>query len=205
MGRRAAGRAGRSDRSSQEGATTARRSPRGGPLAGGGYRGRADLVRYVRPRPGGAERDDPSEGGVVQPDATPGLRASSGTYLRWHLLDHMPEQFQLPGIQHTLRYTADAELVAARIAEQGAPGGCRQPHALPGGRPGSSRPRRTSWSSAPSSGSWADSRTTRPSLQVRPARAVAAVRRPSGVGVERGPPVAGPSGRRPDHRGASWR
>ncbi|MGH9274119.1 MAG: hypothetical protein ACRDZU_05665 [Acidimicrobiales bacterium] len=42
-----------------------------------------------------------------------------GTYLRWHLLDHMPEQFQLPGIQHALRYTADAKLVAARIAGEG--------------------------------------------------------------------------------------
>lgn len=42
-----------------------------------------------------------------------------GTYLRWHLLDHMPEQFQLPGIQHALRYTADAELLAARLAGEG--------------------------------------------------------------------------------------
>lgn len=43
-----------------------------------------------------------------------------GSYLRWHLLDHMPEQFQLPGIQHALRYVADADLIAARIAGEGA-------------------------------------------------------------------------------------
>jgi hypothetical protein len=42
-----------------------------------------------------------------------------GSYLRWHLLDHMPEQFQLPGMQHAIRYTADAEHVAARIAGDG--------------------------------------------------------------------------------------
>ena len=30
-----------------------------------------------------------------------------GSYLRWHLLDHMPEQYQLPGIQLGLRYLAD--------------------------------------------------------------------------------------------------
>jgi hypothetical protein len=52
----------------------------------------------------------------LTPPAPPG---DDGSYLRWHLLDHMPEQFQLPGIQHALRYTADAELVAARIAGEG--------------------------------------------------------------------------------------
>lgn len=38
-----------------------------------------------------------------------------GSYLRWHLLDHMPEQFQLPGIVHAQRWIADGDLVDARI------------------------------------------------------------------------------------------
>ncbi len=38
-----------------------------------------------------------------------------GSYLRWHLLDHMPEQYQLPGIQFALRYIADGELLQNRI------------------------------------------------------------------------------------------
>lgn len=42
-----------------------------------------------------------------------------GSYLRWHLLDHMPEQFQLPGIQQALRYLADDDLRALRIAGDG--------------------------------------------------------------------------------------
>ena len=42
-----------------------------------------------------------------------------GSYLRWHLLDHMPEQFQLPGVQHALRYLADDRCRAARIAGDG--------------------------------------------------------------------------------------
>ena len=40
------------------------------------------------------------------PPAPPG---DDGSYLRWHLLDHMPEQYQLPGIQLALRYIADGE------------------------------------------------------------------------------------------------
>jgi len=42
-----------------------------------------------------------------------------GSYLRWHLLDHMPEQYQLPGIQLGLRYLADADCMAARVAASG--------------------------------------------------------------------------------------
>ena len=42
-----------------------------------------------------------------------------GSYLRWHLLDHMPEQFQLPGIVNATRWTADAKCVAGRIAGEG--------------------------------------------------------------------------------------
>ncbi len=42
-----------------------------------------------------------------------------GSYLRWHLLDHMPEQYQLPGIQLGLRYVADDDCMAARVAASG--------------------------------------------------------------------------------------
>src|SRR5947209_20560063 len=42
-----------------------------------------------------------------------------GGYLRWHLLDHMPEQFQLPGIVHGLRWIADGEYPAHRLAAVG--------------------------------------------------------------------------------------
>lgn len=42
-----------------------------------------------------------------------------GSYLRWHLLDHMPEQYRLPGIQLGLRYLADADCRAARLVASG--------------------------------------------------------------------------------------
>ena len=42
-----------------------------------------------------------------------------GSYLRWHLLDHMPEQYQLPGIQFALRYIADGEYLERRIVATG--------------------------------------------------------------------------------------
>jgi hypothetical protein len=42
-----------------------------------------------------------------------------GSYLRWHLLDHMPEQYQLPGIQYALRYIADGKYLDSRIAAAG--------------------------------------------------------------------------------------
>ncbi len=38
------------------------------------------------------------------PPAPPG--DDMGGYLRWHLLDHMPEQYQLPGILHATRWMA---------------------------------------------------------------------------------------------------
>ncbi|SEO49038.1 hypothetical protein [Trujillonella endophytica] len=51
---------------------------------------------------------------------TPPLPADDdGSYLRWHLLDHMPEQYQLPGLVHALRYIADGDYPAARIAGEG--------------------------------------------------------------------------------------
>ncbi len=40
-------------------------------------------------------------------------------YLRWHLLDHMPEQYQLPGIVQGLRWIADGDYPAHRIAAHG--------------------------------------------------------------------------------------
>jgi hypothetical protein len=43
-----------------------------------------------------------------------------GGYLRWHLLDHMPEQYQLPGIVHGLRWIADGDYPGHRLAARGA-------------------------------------------------------------------------------------
>ena len=42
-----------------------------------------------------------------------------GSYLRWHLLDHMPEQYQLPGIVHGLRWIADRDYVDHRLQPTG--------------------------------------------------------------------------------------
>jgi hypothetical protein len=42
-----------------------------------------------------------------------------GSYLRWHLLDHMAEQYQLPGIQYALRYIADGAYLDSRIVATG--------------------------------------------------------------------------------------
>ena len=42
-----------------------------------------------------------------------------GSYLRWHLLDHMPEQYQLPGIVHGLRWIADGDYLEHRLAADG--------------------------------------------------------------------------------------
>jgi hypothetical protein len=42
-----------------------------------------------------------------------------GSYLRWHLLDHMPEQYQLPGIVHGLRWIADGDYVDRRLVARG--------------------------------------------------------------------------------------
>ena len=42
-----------------------------------------------------------------------------GGYLRWHLLDHMPEQYQLPGIVHGLRWIADGDYADHRLAAHG--------------------------------------------------------------------------------------
>ncbi|OBK25390.1 hypothetical protein A5634_26565 [Mycobacterium asiaticum] len=46
----------------------------------------------------------------------------AGGYLRWHLLDHMPEQYKLPGIVSGLRWIADGDYPAHRIAADGALG-----------------------------------------------------------------------------------
>jgi hypothetical protein len=42
-----------------------------------------------------------------------------GSYLRWHLLDHMPEQYQLPGIVLAQRWIADGDYPDHRIAAAG--------------------------------------------------------------------------------------
>lgn len=42
-----------------------------------------------------------------------------GRYLRWHLLDHLPEQFRLPGIVLAHRWTAEPDLLAHQVAGAG--------------------------------------------------------------------------------------
>ncbi len=42
-----------------------------------------------------------------------------GSYLRWHLLDHMPEQYGIPGIALGLRWIADGEYPGHRLAAEG--------------------------------------------------------------------------------------
>lgn len=42
-----------------------------------------------------------------------------GSYLRWHLLDHMPEQYQLPGIVYGLRWIADGDYLDHRLVAEG--------------------------------------------------------------------------------------
>jgi hypothetical protein len=42
-----------------------------------------------------------------------------GSYLRWHLLDHMPEQYQLPGIVYGLRWIADGDYLQHRLVAEG--------------------------------------------------------------------------------------
>jgi hypothetical protein len=49
----------------------------------------------------------------------PAPETDDGGYLRWHLLDHMPEQYQLPGMVHAMRWTADGDLPDHRIAATG--------------------------------------------------------------------------------------
>ncbi|MBW0016662.1 MAG: hypothetical protein JO236_03825 [Mycobacterium sp.] len=50
---------------------------------------------------------------------TPATPDDEDGYLRWHLLDHMPEQYQLPGIVHGLRWVADGEYLDSRLASHG--------------------------------------------------------------------------------------
>src|SRR5260370_9978755 len=52
----------------------------------------------------------------VTPPAPPEDDAS---YLRWHLLDHMPEQYQLLGLVHAMRWIADGEYLDSRIVASG--------------------------------------------------------------------------------------
>lgn len=45
-----------------------------------------------------------------------------GSYLRWHLLDHMPEQYQLPGVVQGFRWIADGPYLDGCIAARGSLG-----------------------------------------------------------------------------------
>jgi len=49
----------------------------------------------------------------------PAPAGDDGSYLRWHLLDHMPEQYQLPGIVLGTRWIADGDYLSARLAGAG--------------------------------------------------------------------------------------
>lgn len=54
---------------------------------------------------------------VSMTGAAPGTDGAD--YLRWHLLDHMPEQYQLPGMLLGTRWAADEACVAARLEAVG--------------------------------------------------------------------------------------
>jgi hypothetical protein len=45
--------------------------------------------------------------------------ADDGAYLAWHQLDHMPEQYQLPGVVHGQRWVSNEACRAARVAASG--------------------------------------------------------------------------------------
>lgn len=45
----------------------------------------------------------------------PATPEDDASYLRWHLLDHMPEQYQLPGIVYATRWIADGDYPSHRI------------------------------------------------------------------------------------------
>jgi hypothetical protein len=53
----------------------------------------------------------------ITPPAPPD---DDGSYLRWHLLDHMPEQYLLPGLVLAQRWAADGDLANHRVAAAGA-------------------------------------------------------------------------------------
>ena len=44
------------------------------------------------------------------------LSGDDAAYLRWHLLDHQPEQYSIPGMRLGTRWRADDECVALRLA-----------------------------------------------------------------------------------------
>jgi hypothetical protein len=44
------------------------------------------------------------------------LSGDDAAYLRWHLLDHLPEQYSIPGIRLGTRWRADDDCVAQRLA-----------------------------------------------------------------------------------------
>jgi hypothetical protein len=55
----------------------------------------------------------------LTPPPQAGAAGDDGGYLRWHLLDHMPEQYQLPGIVYGLRWIADGDYPSHRLASNG--------------------------------------------------------------------------------------
>lgn len=57
--------------------------------------------------------------GVFSLTAASPPEPSDDAYLKWHLLDHMPEQYQLPGIVYGLRWIADGDYPQHRLASNG--------------------------------------------------------------------------------------
>jgi hypothetical protein len=78
------------------------------------------------PRPSGrpSDADDAvlatGRGDVVSAVVSMSARSDDGTdgeYLRWHVLDHLPEQHRLPGLRHGQRWVSTPECRARRAAE----------------------------------------------------------------------------------------
>lgn len=46
------------------------------------------------------------------------LSGDDDAYLQWHLLDHLPEQYSIPGVRLGTRWRADDECVAMRTAQR---------------------------------------------------------------------------------------
>ena len=131
--------------------------------------------------------------------------AGDRAYLAWHQLDHMPEQYQLPGILHGQRWMSDDACHAARSAASGPFEDVHHARAVPDGRPGRTDARRLLRPREPP-------RAPR-ALPARPPPAIpggaAAPGRPGGAArarLRRGRSVQAQPWRLPDRRAAGrWR
>ena len=107
-----------------EGPRPERRPRRGGRAPGGLGSGGGDGGRPARDPPlarplpraaGGVGVVNPISVGFFSMSSAP-LSGDEDGYLRWHLLDHLPEQYSIPGIRLATRWRADDACVAARLA-----------------------------------------------------------------------------------------